>query len=244
MCVCNSSSLPQVIVDMREFRSSLPPILYGAGIKIIPCTLQVGDYILSPNMCVERKSISDLISSLNSGRLYTQCESMTQYYKTPILLIEFDEGKSFSLTSLSDMKENITATDLSSKLVLLTLTFPKVKIIWSSSPHETAKIFQELKRTEDEPDAEKAVLVGAENADEAESTHNMKPQDILRSMPGVTSKNYRIIINAVENLEQLCAMSQEEIKKLIGEEPARKLYAFIHHRAGEGVTAAIAAGEK
>ena len=31
--------------------------------------LQVGDYILTPDVCVERKSVSDLIGSLNSGRL-------------------------------------------------------------------------------------------------------------------------------------------------------------------------------
>ena len=30
---------------------------------------KVGDYILTPDICVERKSISDLIGSLNSGRL-------------------------------------------------------------------------------------------------------------------------------------------------------------------------------
>lgn len=60
-------------------------------------------------------------------------------------MIEFDEGKSFSLQNLSDMKDTIVATDLSSKLVLLTLTFPKVKLIWSSSPHETAAVFKELK---------------------------------------------------------------------------------------------------
>lgn len=43
------------------------------------------------------------------------------------------------------MKENIRVTDISSKLVLLTLAFPKLRIIWSSSPHETAKIFLDLK---------------------------------------------------------------------------------------------------
>ncbi|CAO3621855.1 unnamed protein product [Cunninghamella blakesleeana] len=86
-----------VIVDMREFRSSLPPIMYAEGLKIIPCTLIVGDYILAPNICVERKSINDLIQSLNSGRLYAQCENMKLYYDIPILLIEFDENKSFSL---------------------------------------------------------------------------------------------------------------------------------------------------
>ena len=28
---------------------------------------------------------------------YTQCEAMVMYYKKPILLIEFEENKSFSL---------------------------------------------------------------------------------------------------------------------------------------------------
>lgn len=47
--------------------------------------------------------------------------------------------------AVSEMKESIRATDISAKLVLLTLAFPKLRIIWSSSPHETAKIFEELK---------------------------------------------------------------------------------------------------
>jgi DNA excision repair protein ERCC-4 len=59
----------KVIVDVREFRSSLPSVLDARNFKIIPCTLNVGDYILSPTMCVERKSIPDLISSFTSGRL-------------------------------------------------------------------------------------------------------------------------------------------------------------------------------
>ncbi len=55
---------PRVVVDVREFRSSLPSLLHGRTMVIVPCMLTVGDYVLSPNMCVERKSISDLIGSL------------------------------------------------------------------------------------------------------------------------------------------------------------------------------------
>ncbi|KAG2226446.1 hypothetical protein INT45_000614 [Circinella minor] len=223
---------PLVIVDMREFRSSLPPILYAEGLKIIPCTLQVGDYILSPTICVERKSIPDLISSLNSGRLYTQCENMCLHYDIPILLIEFDENKSFSLQSLSDMKSTVQLSDLSSKLVLVTLTFPKVKIIWSSSPHETAAIFDDLKKAEEEPEVDKAVLVGAESTDDVNSSYNMTPQDILRSLPGVTSKNYKLLMNDVKNLQELFKLSVDDLKKIIGAEPAKKLYEFIHHKTG------------
>lgn len=76
--------------------SSLPNVLHLKGIRIIPVTLEVGDYILSPLICVERKSISDLYSSFASGRLYHQAEKMSRYYRIPVLLIEFSQDKSFS----------------------------------------------------------------------------------------------------------------------------------------------------
>lgn len=86
----------QVIVDMREFMSTLPNVLHQKGMRIIPVTLEVGDYILSPLICVERKSISDLFGSFASGRLYHQVEMMSRYYRIPVLLIEFSQDKSFS----------------------------------------------------------------------------------------------------------------------------------------------------
>jgi len=48
-------------------------------------------------MCVERKSIDDLIGSLKSGRLYHQALMMCRHYTKPILLIEFDQNKPFDL---------------------------------------------------------------------------------------------------------------------------------------------------
>lgn len=48
-------------------------------------------------MCIERKSINDLIGSLSSGRLYQQATAMTRYYAKPMLLIEFDQNKPFGL---------------------------------------------------------------------------------------------------------------------------------------------------
>ncbi|KAD5317667.1 hypothetical protein E3N88_17613 [Mikania micrantha] len=70
----------QVIVDMRKFMSSLPNVMYQNGMNIIPVTLEVGDYILSPAICVERKSIQDLFSSFASGRrLEKAVEFMNEY---------------------------------------------------------------------------------------------------------------------------------------------------------------------
>ncbi|KAL2347418.1 hypothetical protein Fmac_001418 [Flemingia macrophylla] len=95
-----------VIVDMREFMSSLPNVLNQKGMRIVPVTLEVGDYILSPLICVERKSIQDLFMSFTSGRLYHQVETMVRYYRIPVLLIEFSQDKSFSFKAHNLSKDH------------------------------------------------------------------------------------------------------------------------------------------
>ena len=95
----------------------------------------------------------------------------------------------------SDVRGNTTQnndTDLHAKLVLLALTFPRLRIIWSSSPYATSDIFADLKTNRDEPDATKAGAIGAEEAGEtlpgeAEATVNQTPQELLRSLPGIVS---------------------------------------------------------
>jgi len=78
-------------------------------------------------------------------RRYSQAEAMCAHYAYPVLLIEFEATKAFALQSTGDLKDDISVNAISSKIVLLTLHFPKLKIIWSQSPHQTAEIFQELK---------------------------------------------------------------------------------------------------
>lgn len=59
----------QIIVDIREMGALLPSLIDAAGIKVVPATLTVGDYVLSPKMVVERKALPDLEASFANGRL-------------------------------------------------------------------------------------------------------------------------------------------------------------------------------
>jgi DNA excision repair protein ERCC-4 len=43
------------------------------------------------------------------------------------------------------MSNDVTSSDVVAKLQLLTLHFPKLKLVWSPSPHATAQLFEELK---------------------------------------------------------------------------------------------------
>lgn len=56
-------------MDIREFGALLPSLIDASGIIVVPATLTVGDYILTPKMCVERKALPDLEQSLANGRL-------------------------------------------------------------------------------------------------------------------------------------------------------------------------------
>ncbi|KAF3491413.1 DNA repair protein rad16 [Arthroderma uncinatum] len=260
---------PTVVVDVREFRSALPSLLHGRSMVVVPCQLTVGDYIISPDICVERKSVRDLISSLKNGRLYTQAETMLQHYTQPMLLIEFDQNKAFtfdaftsSATPATFVADNATAFTTPSfgsgnminpanpksaqhLLVLLTLAFPRLKIIWSSSPYQTAEIFAELKKNNPEPDPIRAVQIGLDinisgfdtptgqpgdmmaAAGIEHRIFSLLPQDMIRAVPGVEPKVLERLILETKNIHEVANMTIEHLEPLVGKEAARKIVKFF-----------------
>ncbi|KAL1952560.1 hypothetical protein VTO42DRAFT_4818 [Malbranchea cinnamomea] len=262
---------PTVVVDVREFRSALPSLLHGRSMLVLPCQLTVGDYVLSPDICVERKSVRDLISSLKNGRLYNQAETMLQHYKYPVLLIEFDQNKAFTFDAFTSssapgafVPNNATAfsappfasgnlinpsnpRSAQHMLVLLTLAFPRLKIIWSSSPYQTAEIFEELKKNNPEPDPIRAVQIGldfniesmAEGDGALAATgiqhrkFNQLPQDMLRAVPGLTPKVLERLMLETSNIQQVANMDVEDLAPLVGREVARKIVRFFRRSVFE-----------
>ena len=220
-----------IVVDMREFRSELPANLYKRGIDIEPLTIDVGDYILTPDICVERKSLSDLIGSLNSGRLFTQCTAMSRHYKRPMLLIEFDANKAFSFQSRG-VTNRMSLKDLNQKLTLLLLHFPKLRLSWCSSPAAAAKLFHEIKMSRDQPDPVKAAAIKVESTEGSiQERYNTGPYDLLLKLPGIDSKNCRRILDHVKNLEELCQLSQLRLATLLDSKSnAESLYTFLHKK--------------
>ncbi|XP_060516719.1 DNA repair endonuclease XPF isoform X2 [Cylas formicarius] len=219
-----------VIVDMREFRSDLPHLIYKRGIDIEPVTLAIGDYILTPEICVERKSLSDLIGSLDSGRLYQQCIQMMRYYTKPMLLIEFDVHKSFGWQKFI-MGDDIENFGIQQKLLLLTIHFPKLKIIWSHGPYATAQLFDELKHGKSEPKVVEAKALGGGEADLdlIESKYNTNLYDFLEKLPGLNMKNIHEFLRKGHSLREVLSKSEEELKELLGNTADAKAFFSILH---------------
>ncbi|XP_045534517.1 DNA repair endonuclease XPF [Papilio machaon] len=222
---------PLVIVDMREFRSDLPSLLHKKGINIEPVTITIGDYILTPDICVERKSISDLIGSLNSGRLYTQCTQMCRNYSRPILLIEFDQKKPFHLQGSFVVSTDLSGAEIQQKLQLLTIHFPRLKLVWSPSPYATAELFYELKQGRKNPNIDEAMALSSENTadDMWYERYNILVHDFVQKLPGVTSKNITRIMNRGQSLDHLITLTKEQITEIVeNKAEADLLYSILH----------------
>ncbi|KAF5277730.1 hypothetical protein FQR65_LT03710 [Abscondita terminalis] len=219
-----------IIVDMREFRSELPALIHRRGIEIEPITISIGDYILTPEICVERKSISDLIGSLNSGRLYQQCVQMSRYYKKPMLLIEFDQNKHFSWQSQYMISSDGDSFEFQKKLLLLTMHFPKLKIVWSANPYASAQLFEELKSDKAQPNVEYVTAMGNDrDLDLIETKYNVGIYDFVYKLPGLGAKNIDRFLKKCKSLDSVIKMTENELNDVLeNTKDARELFSILH----------------
>jgi DNA excision repair protein ERCC-4 len=98
----------RIVVDERERSSRIPGLLRQAGAVTDFAHLKVGDYVISTETAIERKTIHDLLNSIYDGRLLVQCSDLIQHYAKPVIIIEgnilnlVDESSSFEDTLSND----------------------------------------------------------------------------------------------------------------------------------------------
>lgn len=100
----------RIVVDERERPSGIPDILRKSGIVVDFAQLTVGDYIVSPDTAVERKTVHDLVHSIYDGRLYVQCAQLVKHYPKPVVIIQGD------LTRLAEIPEDVKEEEKRKKM--------------------------------------------------------------------------------------------------------------------------------
>src|SRR5258705_223054 len=121
-----------------------------------------------------------------------------------------------------------TGSTMQGKLVLLTLTFPRVRIIWSSSPYATVNIFNDLESNACEPDYHAAAAAGAEEGPEAGAGANPVAEELLRTISGIMARNVKYVTGKVSSVCGLCNLLVDEIKGLLGTGPGKACWDFLH----------------
>ena len=162
---------------------------------------------------------------------------MSKFYACPCLLIEFDPSKSFCLQNSNELGMDIRNDSVCSKVAALTISFPKLRILWSRNPHETLKLFKELKLNHEEVDVTKAIEIGKSGSieellktettgdgDDEEDEINEAGRDMLLHLPGVNVQIARKIMKECDCLADLAVMSRDDLRALAGPNAGQKLY--------------------
>ncbi|MEM4780810.1 MAG: DEAD/DEAH box helicase, partial [Halalkalicoccus sp.] len=81
----------EIVADQRELDATIARDLSTReGISTRLETLEVGDYVLSDRVAVERKSVSDFLDTLVGGdrSIFEQVGDMARYYSRPVVIVE------------------------------------------------------------------------------------------------------------------------------------------------------------
>ena len=125
----------RVVADERERASGVPDELSKLNVRVYFSRLPVADYVLNPEIAVERKSVRDLVSSVYDSRLFYQAAKLSAAYAKPFLLVEGDskevEGLAKNLKSFYGAIANVT------------LAYG-LRVLYTANPRETALAIAEL----------------------------------------------------------------------------------------------------
>ena len=191
----------KIIVDIHEKNSLVSSVLVSLGIEIEFKALKVGDYLVN-GVAVERKTVSDFISSMLNKRLARQLEELQQYKKKLLIIEGIEEQELYS-----DSSEGIHANAIRGFLLSILLKY-NVPIIYTKNSEDTAKFLSVLaKKTDKEPSL---------NVSKKSLTKKERMQFILESFRGIGPKTAKKLLKKFKTLKNLFSVSMEELEKEIG----------------------------
>ena len=200
-------------IDHREIRSGVSQIIEDAGVEVVMRTLEIGDYLLSDRVCVERKTTSDFISSLISGRreLFGQISDLARTFDKPVLIIE--GGDLYG-------QRQIHPNAVRGALTAIAIDFG-VPILMSKDAEDTALMLAAIARREQQDHGRKVVMHGKRSA-------MMLPQQqeyVVSAMPEIGPVVAKNLLKHFGTVAAVMNASREELMAvdLVGPKTADRI---------------------
>lgn len=186
-----------IVCDYRE--KEVIEELKKLGCLVNVRSLEIGDFVSSQKVCIEKKTHSDFIASIIDGRIFEQASLLKKNFEKPIILIEGYSNREISENALK------------AAIACLLIDFG-ISLVTTKNPSDTAKlIYWIAKKEQSETKNEIAIKVGK------------KPKEIKKiqefivcSLPGVSTKTAIRLLKNFGSIEKIFSASEEELKKIIG----------------------------
>jgi Fanconi anemia group M protein len=161
--------------------------------------LEVGDFICSENVAIERKTHEDFINSIIDGRIFEQARRLKENFERPILIVE-----GYSIMKIG---ENALKAALASLLVDFGLS-----IINTRNPQDTAKTIYWIARKEQEEKKKEISFKVGRKPKEIKAIQ----EEIVASLPGVGKVLSKRLLEHFKTLKNIFNASEEELKRVKG----------------------------
>ncbi len=165
----------RVVADERERASGVPDELSKLNVRVYFSRLPIADYVLNPEIAVERKAVRDLVSSVYDSRLFYQAARLSASYAKPFLLVEGDSKE------VEKLAKNLKSFYGAIANVVLAYG---LRVLYTANPRETAIAIAELLN---HARAKPLTRMPAETPPKAKEVPQQQLY-LVSSMPGVGSK--------------------------------------------------------
>lgn len=200
---------PIVYADTREI-AELVDWIRQRGAHVVVKQLDFGDFVLSEDIVIERKTLDDFVKSIYDGRLFKQLVNMNEKYARPILIVQGDRKH------LSGIGESAFYGALAS-----VLSDFRVPIFFASNEREIAElVFHIARREQTEKKRDNRVREGRKPASLAETQRY-----VVSGIPGVSGVLADRLLSQTQSVQNLFSAEELDLQKIegIGEVTARRI---------------------
>ena len=192
---------PRLIADTREFKSQVVRHLSKKDVIVESKQLDVGDYLVSERVGVERKEVDDFLSSMMDGRLFSQVKALKRAYQSPLIIIEGG--------SLFD-RRRISPDAIRGALASITTDFG-VPLMFTADDMETAEFLLALVKRE-MAEGRKPGIRGEKGT----MNDQERQQFIIEGLPNISGVIAQRLLSHFGSVRGVLEASEKELMKVQG----------------------------
>ncbi len=214
---------PMVFVDHRESSSNVTRHLKEYDILITPKQLEVGDYICSDQVGVERKTMNDFLQSIIDKRLFNQLENLSNTFEKPILIMEGNPDVLF-------LNRNMHTNAIRGALACIAVDY-SMPIIWTQNSRETASQIYWIAHREQIDDRKEASI----RCNKKAFTLKQQQEYLIAGLPGINTSRAKKLLEHFKTPERIFRASEEKLKKVngFGDKTAKRIKDLLKRKYKE-----------
>ncbi len=190
-----------VYVDIREKDSGVASLLKEMGCSVVERQLEVGDYVPGKEVAVERKNVSDFVSSIIDGRLGKQLINMAESYERPLVIVEGDKGELF--------ESNLHKNAIIGMLTAIALNY-RVPLLFTDGARETAQyIYVIAKREQQGKGTDVRLRIGRKGLSLGE-----QQRFVVESLPLVGPKMARALLKRFGSVKGIVNAQSKQLQEV------------------------------